>query len=337
MRLLAFASTLAFIIGGTAVAAAPVVYNWTGFYVGSHGGYGWDAESAGELGRACNAYGSGSYYIPGTDICVKLGAHGRSDTSFLPAGTNAQMVGYVGGTKVRSFGSEYETGLMGGRAAVGFTLPAYWRAQVNVETETTGHYCTNCGRATYLSAGGHLGWNVISNFELGAFGGALRVDPTFAAPISYFNYIGGEGRYFTNSWLIGAQLGYMDLGSGPGTGTLTDAFFVEGRLKFNFAKMSLPQLSLTATLGYATGRLATSSVTAESTQWSGTIDYRMDPLVTAFVSYKGYENKTSLSGGVWEEHSLLGGLKFDLGSPNASVPIEPMLPVPVVFSTIHKF
>jgi hypothetical protein len=341
MRTLAVASVLAFAAGLTPAVAVPVAYNWTGFYVGSYGGYGWDAEGEREPARMCNVYGAGFYHIPGTDICTKIGAYARTENWFLPPGTNAQLTGFVGGTNVRSFGTEYETGIVGGRAAVGFTLPAYWRAQVNVDTETTGHYCPTCGRAAYLSVGGHLNWNVISNFELGAFGGAVRVDPTFAAPISYFNYVGGEARYFTNSWLIGVQLGYMDLSSGPGTGTLTDAFFTEGRIKVNvgnlFRSQALRDISLAATLGYATGRLATTSITAESTQWSGTVEYGLNPLASVFVTYKGADNRTSLSGRVWEEHSVLGGFKIDLGTPNASVPIEPMLPLPLTFSVMHKF
>jgi opacity protein-like surface antigen len=341
MRSLAFASAFAFVVSVTGAAAVPVVYNWTGFYIGGYGGYGWDAEGSREPARPCNRYGSGLYYIPGTNICAGIGMPASSEYWFLPPGTNAQVAGFVGGTNVRSFGSEYDTGIIGGRAAIGFTLPAYWRAQVNVDTETTGHYCPTCGRATYLSVGGHLNWNVVSNFEIGALGGALRIDPTFAAPTSYYNYIGGEGRYFTDSWLVGAQAGYLDLNSGPGTGSLTDAFFAEGRLKFNFGNMfnsqTLRDFSFAATLGYATGRLATTPVKAESTQWSGTIDYRINPLATVFVSYKGYENKTAVSGIVWEEHSVLGGLKIDLGTPNASVPIETMLPLPVVFSVMHKF
>ena len=105
MRLLAFASTFAFIIGGR-LGRPHGRLQWTDFMSEATGIW-VDAESAGDLEGRCKADGSGSYYITGLTLC-EVGAHGRSDTSFC-RGTNAQMVGYVGGTKVRSSGG-YETG-----------------------------------------------------------------------------------------------------------------------------------------------------------------------------------------------------------------------------------
>ena len=67
------------------------------------------------------------------------------------------------------------------------------------------------------------------------------------------------------------------------------------------------------------------------------MDYWLNSLASVFVGYKGFENKTSTSGPLWTDHSLLGGVKFDIGSPAASVRMEPMIPSPSVFRVMHKY
>src|SRR5499433_4588726 len=43
--------------------------------------------------KICNLYGVGFYYIPGTDTCLRIGGHLRSEYSFWSGGTNIQNWG----------------------------------------------------------------------------------------------------------------------------------------------------------------------------------------------------------------------------------------------------
>src|SRR5437763_9528849 len=36
--------------------------------------------------RICNLYGDGFYYLPGTNICVKIGGYARAEMSYNPTG-----------------------------------------------------------------------------------------------------------------------------------------------------------------------------------------------------------------------------------------------------------
>src|SRR5438045_6258254 len=46
-----------------------------------------------EYVKICSLYGIGFYYIPGTDTCIRIGGHLRSEYSFFSGGTNIQNWG----------------------------------------------------------------------------------------------------------------------------------------------------------------------------------------------------------------------------------------------------
>src|SRR4051812_42311668 len=47
--------------------------------------------------KICNLYGDGFYYLPGTDICVKVGGYLRMEPAYPPSGGKANW-GFFGGT-----------------------------------------------------------------------------------------------------------------------------------------------------------------------------------------------------------------------------------------------
>src|SRR5881392_3009877 len=47
--------------------------------------------------KICNLYGDGFYYLPGTDICVKVGGYVRMETAWAPSGGQTNW-GFFGGT-----------------------------------------------------------------------------------------------------------------------------------------------------------------------------------------------------------------------------------------------
>ena len=225
-----------------------------------------------EYVRICDAYGSGFYYIPGTDTCLKLGGYERAngDLSHAMTGANMQFLGYLGSSSVRSFGSDYDATVFFGKASFGFRFPNYFRLQADAQMEATDGYCAGCGSASYFAGILHLNWNPVSNIDFGLFGGAADVSPTFFAPKSTIGIAGVEARYFTNNWMVGGQLGWMDLSSGTGAGILTDAWFIEGRVQYSLGTFApqLRGLGIRATYGYASGKVAGGTISADSTQWS---------------------------------------------------------------------
>lgn len=296
-----------------------------------------------EYVRVCSVYGSGYFYIPGTDTCLRIGdavrpydrANGNDDW-----GWNVEGLGYLGSVSASSFGSSFDTSLIGGRGAAGIRLPGQFRLQGDLQGESTGTYCALCSERSYFAGGIHLDWNLISNVDIGLFGGFSNINPTFGGPASDYSFLGGEARYFTTNWMVGGQAGRLDVSNGPGT--LTDAWFVEGRLRFSvgyfFNAPGWQNLRLGASLGYASGNLSSTTLSAESTQWSVSLGYRLQETpLTVFIGYHGYENRVGTLGPVWNEHIFKGGLKVDFATPGSTVPIEPMVPLPTVLRTMMTF
>ena len=296
-----------------------------------------------EYVRICDAYGSGFYYIPGTETCLKIGdrATQRDSNPLAMSNANAQFLAYLGSANAYSFGSDYDTTIFFGRAALGFRLPNQFRVQLDLQGEKSGSYCAGCGTGSHLAGAIHLNWNPVSNIDFGLFGGFADVNPTFFAPSSTFGFVGVEARYFTKNWMVGGQLGRLDLRSGTGAGTMTDAWFAEARAQVSigglFNAPQLQNLGIRATYGYASGKVAATSIGAESTQWSLSLNYKFTPTLSAYVGYHAFENRTAISGTVWRENLIKVGAKLDFGDPGASVPIEPMVPLPTAIGTSYKF
>ncbi len=122
---------------------------------------------------------------------------------------------------------------------------------------------------------------------------------------------------------------------------MTDAWFAEARAQVSIGGLfNAPQwqnLGVRATYGYASGKVANTSIGAESTQWSLSLNYKLTPTLSTFIGYHAFENRTQIFGTVWRENLIKVGAKLDFGDPKAAVPIEPMVPVPSALRVAYKF
>jgi hypothetical protein len=178
------------------------------------------------------------------------------------------------------------------------------------------------------------------NFEFGAFGGAQYARPTFGAPTSTNGFAGVEGRVFVPHAVFGGNAGYFDVSSGPGT--LKNAWFAEGRAKFELAyvfgawKPRSPTLEFGG--GYASGNLSGFlNSSASSAEWHATLAAPiLDMPVQGFLKYVGHTNHVDRLGTVWTEHAVVGGVQINLGC-QCEKSLEPMTPLPFVLRTVTTF
>ena len=70
--------------------------------------------------KICNLYGDGFYYIPGTNICLKLGGYVRAQFYGYYGGSSATATPFFGGNISNDRGPFT---VNGGRAAAGPTSP----------------------------------------------------------------------------------------------------------------------------------------------------------------------------------------------------------------------
>jgi hypothetical protein len=105
--------------------------------------------------KICSLYGAGFYYIPGTDMCVKLGGFVRNETGFNAAGSFAT---YVNGTQ-----AAFDRGTDQWMSRSRFVLSIDTRQQTEYGTLrsylrggwqwTTGDATTTSGVAAYADRG----------------------------------------------------------------------------------------------------------------------------------------------------------------------------------------
>jgi hypothetical protein len=306
----------------------------------------------------CNNLGRGFHWNPDRpDTCLRLDSI-RGGSAVATIRPYAQLTqyngpgnGYLGGWQLQasvffgtvnasSFGSNYNTQIIGGRVAAGIRPADGFRLQFDVQGETTASYCPACGDRSYLAGGVHYDISV-NGLDVGLFGGFETINPTFAAPTSDYSFVGIEGRYRLNGAVVTGQFGYLDTIRGPGT--LTGAWFGELRARYliDGAPLGIPgvqNLSVGFGVGYASGKLGVTGLDATSTYWKAGLGARWPGTpVTSFVGYFGFSNWVQGRGTVWDEHIVKGGVKIDLGAPAVNGDAEPMWPLPMVTRTIPTF
>jgi hypothetical protein len=253
---------------------------------------------------------------------------------------NAELLAYGGSVSADSFGANYNPGIFGGRFDFGIALPQRFRLQFDIEGEATGSYCTPCQSRSHLAYGGHLDWRLTPNLDFGGFAGLQNAHPTFGAPSDTNYFIGAEARYRKDWWMVGMQTGYFDVASGPGT--LTDAWFLEGRAKVALGS-ALGSLNfnpvLGASLGYAEGSLSGTPLWASSTMWSVTLSHRIGSTpITGFVGFHQYTNKVETTGTVWDERIVKAGVKLNFWGNYVPAPsVEEAEPFPSLLRTVLTF
>jgi hypothetical protein len=251
-----------------------------------------------------------------------------------------EFSGYGGSVAASSFGSDFNPNIWGGRAVSRFPV-GQLRLQTDIQGERTSDYSSIVGNRSYFAGGVHADWMWAPKSEIGAFGGFQDATPTFSGPRSTNYFIGLEGRQFFGPAMVGAQVGRFDVINGPGT--LTDAWFVEGRAKFSLGEaFGIPAFKYTiigGDLGYASGTASTVSMGAQTMYWGlGLTQGIANTPVRLSLTYDHFENRVDGLGQVWKENKVMGSVTILF--PNTDVArgrIEPTVPLPHILSTVMTF
>jgi hypothetical protein len=251
-----------------------------------------------------------------------------------------EFSGYGGSVAASSFGSDFNPNIWGGRAVARVPVGQF-RLQADIQGERTNDYSSNIGNRSYFAGGAHADWMVATNTEIGAFGGFQDAKPMFFGPTSTNYFIGLEGRKFFGPAMVGVQFGRFDVTNGPGT--LTDAWFVEGRAKFSlgeaFRTPALKYTILGGNLGYGSGTASAVSMGAQTTYWGlGLTQGIANTPVRLSLTYDHFENHVDGLGLVWKENKLMGGVKVLFPSTDVTRGrIEPTVPLPYILGTVMTF
>jgi len=251
-----------------------------------------------------------------------------------------EFSGYGGAVAASSFGSDFNPDIWGGRGAVRVPV-GQLRLQADIEGERTSDYSSIVGKRSYFAGGAHVDWMWPTNTEIGAFGGFQDATPTFFGPASTNYFIGLEGRQFFGPAMLGAQFGRFDVSNGPGT--LTDAWFVEGRAKVSlgdaFGVRALRYTFIGGNLGYGSGTTSVARMGAQTTYWGLELKQGIaNTPISLSLNYDHFENRVDGLRLVWKESRFMGVAKFVLpGTDVARRWIEPTVPLPVILRTVMTF
>jgi hypothetical protein len=251
-----------------------------------------------------------------------------------------EFSGYSGSVAASSFGSDFNPNVWGGRAVARMPIGQF-RLQTDIQGERTNDYSSIAGNRSYFAGGVHADWMWATNTEVGAFGGLQNATPTFQGPTSTNYFVGLEGRQFFGPAMVGVQFGRFDVTNGPGT--LTDAWFVEGRAKFSLGEaFRIPALKYTiigGNLGYGSGTASAVLMGAQTTYWGlGLTQGIVNTPIRLSLTYDHFENRVDGLGLVWKENKLMGGVKLLFPSTDvARGRIEPTVPLPYILGTVMTF
>lgn len=251
-----------------------------------------------------------------------------------------EFSGYGGSVAASSFGSDFNPNIWGGRAVARVPVGQF-RLQADIQGERTSDYSSIAGNRSYFAGGAHADWMWATNTEIGAFGGFQDAKPTFFGPTSTNYFVGLEGRKFFGPAMVGVQFGRFDVTNGPGT--LTDAWFVEGRAKVSLGEaFRTPALKYTiigGNLGYGSGTASAVSTRAQTTYWGlGLTQGIVNTPISLSLTYDHFENHVDGLGLVWKENKLMGGVKVLFPSTDVTRGrIEPTVPLPYILGTIMTF
>jgi hypothetical protein len=251
-----------------------------------------------------------------------------------------ELSGFGGAVAASSFGSDFNPDIWGGRGAARLGV-GQLRLQADIEGERTSDYSSIVGSRSYIAGGAHVDWKWSPNTEIGAFGGLQEAKPTFFGPTSTNYFVGLEGRQFFGPAMLGAQFGRFDVSSGPGT--ITSAWFVEGRSKFSLGDasgvQSLKYTIIGGNLGYGSGTAAATSMAARTTYWGlGLTQGIANTSFSLTLTYDHFENRVGGLGLVWNENKFMGGAKWLFPSTDEVRGWkEPTVPLPAILRTVMTF
>lgn len=355
-NLLAGVAVAALIVAGPALAAdlplkppPPVVvaWNWSGFYIGGHGGYGWSHDASTSLNDPFFSGKFPSFVVSGFDPKGALGG--------LQAGANWQAGSVVGGLE----GDISFTDIKGSWA--GAPSPV-----VSFGTTQTGSAATS-GSFDLLGSGrGRLGYLVTPNILLYGTGGlawtrfvqntnlstsnvnplappAFGIFSSTATPTWQFGWVAGlgaEARLFDTNWLARLEYLHYDFGnSGSASAPVVamPSFRSTGNLTLDVVRAGLSYkfdpdrfaLGLSGAVAPAAAGMYTKAPVPVTQPWSWSGFYlgahagygwTRDPFNTTIgvdlvplsdVDSSGFVGGVQ-AGANWQSGRVVGGLEIDL-------------------------
>lgn len=247
---------------------------------------------------------------------------------------------YGGLVAASSFGSNFSPDVGGARAALSLRFGQFgW--QTDVQGEQTSDYSGIAGYRSYIAGGTHFDWMWMPGGEIGAIGGLQDATPTFFGQENTNYFVGLEGRQFFGPAMIGAQAGYFNDVSGPGT--LINAGFAEGRFKFSVGNaFGVPALRYTiagVNVGYASGTDSATATGAQTTSWGAGLSQGIaNTPFSVFFDYRHFNNHVDGVGTVWNENTFTVGVKLLWPSTDRTQAwTEPTRPLPVFLSAVTNF
>ena len=222
------------VIAFTQPAFAETPYNWTGFYIGGHVGYGFGGQTEPAFGFSDPAgAGIGTFYQAGGISIASYPTEGI--LGGLQAGYNYQLAKWV-------FGFEADwsaTGIKGSRSATALPNPAIFGGTNSTSTTTQSLDWLATVRARVgVSADNWLFYGT-GGLAIGRVSSSL--DVTLNTPIPYsFSFNGSNvntqlgwtagvgAEYAIGRWSIKAEYIYYDLGSSRVSAPTTDTLFATG-------------------------------------------------------------------------------------------------------------
>jgi hypothetical protein len=202
-----------------------------------------------------------------------------------------EALAYGGGVSASSFGTSFNPGLSGGRAALSLPLGQF-RWQTDLQGERTGNYSGIAGHRSYVAGGSHFDVMVMPGTEVGLFGGLQDAQPTFFGPSNTNYFIGFEGRQFFGPAMIGGQIGRFDAIDKPGT--FTNAWFGEARAHLSVGHVvdipALVRTIISGDVGYGSGTASLTSTGAQTTYWGAQLSHGIaNTPFSVFVEYQHFE------------------------------------------------
>ena len=214
--------------------AVQAAWDWTGFYLGGHAGYGWGRDPMSDA-----IFGE-----KGADIALRTGVDSKGFVAGFQAGANWQTGAWVSGLEIDLSG----TGIKGSTTTV--APDGSETLTIRDKFDLLGSARVRLGYLPWphvlLYGTGGLAWTrfvqeTITNFGTGSFGNTT--------PIWEFGWVagvGGEVRLWNSNWLLRVEYLHYDFGdSGSSFEFATDgvesasASFTTGRLTTDVVRAGL--------------------------------------------------------------------------------------------------
>ena len=206
---------------------------------------------------------------------------------------------------------------VGGSVRVSIPFADRFSAQIDLDGEIRVFDEDDADNDHYLGSYAgtvHLSYRNPSDYLLGVFGGAGRLD-FVDENLTDFWYGGVEAQYYLDQATLYAQVGYIGSDDVDDNG-LDDAWFVRGVGRYFLSDYSMAQ----AELAYFDGKQDFDGKDMYGVSWGLRAEHQFMPVpVSLFVAYEGnyfdnHDDAGFSDNGKFVEHSFLVGAKYAFGA-----------------------